>query len=180
MLLCNHVVHRENDFLNDGRNFLYSALHYSLNLASKSSVESDLFALPAIGNWAHSDTGLTLIKAAGHYYQRIHDLSDAQNPQWREFRAYYDFPYKTRRALSNVAIAGAGTGAVQWLNIRRPLGPYLLLFAALAVGWYVARSGGFASTPFGRPETSIMLTLPLLFSGIVFSALLSSGDRSQE
>jgi hypothetical protein len=74
-------------------------------------------------------------------------------------------------------MAFLGNCAVQWLNIRRPLGPYLLLFAALAVGWYVARSGGFASTPFGRLETSIVLTLPLLFSGIVFSTLLSSGGQ---
>jgi hypothetical protein len=42
------------------------------------------------------------------------------------------------------------------------------------VGWYVARAGGFASTPLGRLETSIVLTVPLLFSGIVFSTLLSS------
>jgi hypothetical protein len=48
------------------------------------------------------------------------------------------------------------------------------LFAALALGWYVARSGGFASTPVGRLETSVVLTLPLLFSGILFSTLLSS------
>jgi hypothetical protein len=51
---------------------------------------------------------------------------------------------------------------------------YMFLFAALGVGWYVARSGGFASTPLGRLETTIVLTLPLLFSGIAFSTLLSS------
>jgi hypothetical protein len=73
-----------------------------------------------------------------------------------------------------LTMAFLGNCAVQWLNIRRPLVPYLFLFAALAVGWYVAQSGGFASTPFGRLETSIVLTLPLLFSGIVFSTLLSS------
>jgi hypothetical protein len=38
----------------------------------------------------------------------------------------------------------------------------------------VARAGGFASTPLGRLETSTVLTLPLLFSGIVFSSLLSN------
>ncbi|MGB8733157.1 MAG: hypothetical protein WCC99_18050 [Candidatus Sulfotelmatobacter sp.] len=71
-------------------------------------------------------------------------------------------------------MAFLGNCAVQWLDITRPLAPYSFLFAALAVGWYVARSGGFASTPLGRLETSILLTLPLLFSGIVFSTLLSS------
>jgi spermidine synthase len=73
-----------------------------------------------------------------------------------------------------LTMAFLGNCAVQWLNLRRPLGPYLLLFAALAVGWFVARAGGFASTPFGRLETAVVLTLPLLFSGIVFSTLLSS------
>jgi hypothetical protein len=73
-----------------------------------------------------------------------------------------------------LTMAFLGNCAVQWLGIRRPLISYLFLFAALAVGWYVAQSGGFASTPFGRLETSIVLTLPLLFSGIVFSTLLSS------
>jgi len=57
------------------------------------------------------------------------------------------------------------------------VGPYLFLFATLAVGWYVAKSGGFASTPAGRLETAIVLTLPLLFSGIVFSTLLSSSGQ---
>ena len=73
-----------------------------------------------------------------------------------------------------LTMAFLGNCAVQWLDIRRPLAPYLFLFGALAVGWYVARSGGFASTLLGRLETSVVLTLPLLFSGIVFSTLLSS------
>jgi hypothetical protein len=73
-----------------------------------------------------------------------------------------------------LTMAFLGNCTVQWLDIKRPLAPYLFLVAALAVGWYVARSGGFASTPLGRLETSIVLTLPLLFSGIVFSTLLSS------
>jgi len=73
-----------------------------------------------------------------------------------------------------LTMAFLGNCAVQWLDIRRPVIPYLFLFAALSVGWYVARAGGFASTPLGRLETSIVLTLPLLFSGIVFSTLLSS------
>ena len=73
-----------------------------------------------------------------------------------------------------LTMAFLGNCLVQWLNVRRPLIPYLLLLAALAVGWQAARSGGFASTPFGRLETAVVLTLPLLFSGIVFSTLLSA------
>jgi hypothetical protein len=67
-----------------------------------------------------------------------------------------------------------GKCAVQWLKIRRPFVPYLFLFLSLGAGWYVAHLGGFASTSLGRLETSIVLTLPMLFSGIVFSTLLSS------
>ena len=52
-----------------------------------------------------------------------------------------------------LTMAFLGNCAVQWLNIKRPLTPYLFLFAALSVGWYVARAGGFASTPLGRLET---------------------------
>jgi SAM-dependent methyltransferase len=73
-----------------------------------------------------------------------------------------------------LAMAFLGNCAVSLLNIRRPLVPYLLLWTALAIGWFVARSGGFSSTPIGRFETAIVLTCPLLFSGIVFSTLLSS------
>lgn len=71
-------------------------------------------------------------------------------------------------------MAFLGNCAVSWLKIKRPLVPYLLLWAALAIGWFAARSGGFSSTPIGRFETAVVLTCPLLFSGIVFSTLLSS------
>jgi hypothetical protein len=67
-----------------------------------------------------------------------------------------------------------GNCAVSWLNIRRPLAPYLLLWAALAIGYFIARSGGFGSTPLGRLETVIVLTCPLFFSGIVFSTQLTA------
>jgi hypothetical protein len=76
-----------------------------------------------------------------------------------------------------VTMAFLGNCIVQWLGIKRSLVPYLCLFAVLALGWQVSRSGGFASTFLGRLETSIVLTLPLLFSGIVFSTLLSRSAR---
>ncbi|HLK64484.1 MAG TPA: hypothetical protein VKU19_13660 [Bryobacteraceae bacterium] len=71
-------------------------------------------------------------------------------------------------------MAFLGNCAVAWLNIKRPLFPYLFLFCALAIGWLAARSGGFGSTAVGRLETAIVLTCPLLFSGVVFSTLLSA------
>jgi hypothetical protein len=73
-----------------------------------------------------------------------------------------------------LTMAFLGNCAVSWLSLRRPLFPYLFLWAALAIGWFVARSGGLGSTPLGRFETAVVLTCPLLFSGIVFSTLLSS------
>jgi hypothetical protein len=76
-----------------------------------------------------------------------------------------------------LTMAFLGNCLVQWLNIKRPLIPYLFLLAALAVGWLAARSGGFPSTPLGRLETVVVLSVPLLFSGIVFSTLLSARDH---
>jgi hypothetical protein len=71
-------------------------------------------------------------------------------------------------------MAFLGNCLVQCLNIKRSAIAYLFLFAALAAGWLSARSGGLASTPIGRLETVALLSLPLLFSGIVFSTLLSA------
>jgi spermidine synthase len=56
------------------------------------------------------DTGLTLINAAGNYYQRIYDFSGMQSTRWNWVRGYYDFPYKAHPTLANVAVVGAGTG----------------------------------------------------------------------
>jgi hypothetical protein len=71
-------------------------------------------------------------------------------------------------------MAWLGNFAVQLFGIRRPWIPYLLLWSAVALGWFVAKSGGLSSTTAGRLETAIILTCPMLFSGIVFSTLLSS------
>jgi hypothetical protein len=71
-------------------------------------------------------------------------------------------------------MAFLGNCVVQWLRIRRPLVPYLLLFASLGLGWVVARNGGLPASPVGRLETAVLLTIPMLFSGIVFSTLLGA------
>lgn len=73
-------------------------------------------------------------------------------------------------------MAFLGNALVQWLKIKQSHIPYLGLLASLAVGWLAARSGGFPSTPIGRFETVVVLTIPLLFSGIVFSTLLSTRE----
>src|SRR4029077_8113268 len=56
-------------------------------------------------------TGLTLIRAAGHYYQHIRDYSGrSSSASSRDGRDYYDFPYKAHPALADVAVVGSGTG----------------------------------------------------------------------
>jgi hypothetical protein len=74
-------------------------------------------------------------------------------------------------------MAFIGNCLVQWLHIERRLIPYLCLFGALVVGWLAAGSGGFPSTPLGRLATVVVLSMPFVFSGIVFSTLLSATDR---
>jgi spermidine synthase len=73
-----------------------------------------------------------------------------------------------------LTMAFLGNCLVQWLDIKRSAIAYPFLFAALAAGWLSVRSGGFTSTPIGRLETVALLSLPLLFSGVVFSTLLSA------
>src|SRR5271169_2692670 len=76
-----------------------------------------------------------------------------------------------------LVMAFLGNCLVAWLGIKRPLLAYVLLFAALAGGWLSAHSGGFAPSLIGRLETAALLSLPILFSGIVFSTLLSAERR---
>jgi Spermine/spermidine synthase domain len=78
---------------------------------------------------------------------------------------------------SILVMAFLANAIVQWLRISSPYLSYLLLFASLVLGWWVARSGGLPSTFAGRVGTAIVLTCPLFFSGIVFSALLSRQSR---
>jgi hypothetical protein len=76
--------------------------------------------------------------------------------------------------IAGILVMGfLGNWLVLLLHVRRSSVPFLFLGAALTIGWYIARTGGFASTPVGRLETAVMLTCPLLFAGIVFSASLS-------
>jgi spermidine synthase len=60
------------------------------------------------------DRGLMLIRAAGHYFQRVHDLSyalQATSPEARMLGNYYELPYRLRPLPpERVAIVGSGTG----------------------------------------------------------------------
>jgi len=60
-----------------------------------------------------SENGLSLIRAAGLYYQHVQDLSPAAQrafPERRGAAAYYEMPYRLRPSAQRVAIVGAGTG----------------------------------------------------------------------
>jgi hypothetical protein len=51
---------------------------------------------------------------------------------------------------------------------------YLLLLGSLALGWFLAGQGGSSSSPLGRLAAVVVLTIPMFFSGLVFSTLLRS------
>lgn len=82
-----------------------------------------------------------------------------------------------------VAIAGILTmsfisnAAVQRLRWRNSLLTHLFVLGALLAGWLVSKSGGLPSTALGRVGTAALLTCPVLFSGFIFSSLLSTESR---
>jgi len=83
----------------------------------------------------------------------------------------------------SIAIAGVlvmsflANAVVHRWRVSDPYLPYLFLLLSLAVGWWIARAGGLPSTALGRIATVAVLTCPLFFSGIVFSALLSAESQ---
>jgi SAM-dependent methyltransferase len=72
-----------------------------------------------------------------------------------------------------LVMAYLANGVVAALGISRPAVPYALLLASLGLGLAVARAGGFPPTAVGKLATVGVLTLPLFFSGIVFSTLVA-------
>jgi SAM-dependent methyltransferase len=86
-----------------------------------------LLALPVNPGWERiyspyqllergpGENGLTTIRAAGTYYQRLHDLSAARvragtDPTARSTAAYYEMPSRLHGAPGRVLVVGAGTG----------------------------------------------------------------------
>jgi hypothetical protein len=66
--------------------------------------------------------------------------------------------------VANIAVA-----------LRKPeryLIPGILLFVSLAAGYFIAAYWGFQSDTTGKVVAILVLTLPMLFSGILFAALL--------
>jgi spermidine synthase len=70
------------------------------------------------------ENGLTMIRAAGHYFQRINDLSDdavAAYPDREPIRNYYELPYYVYPDAQRVAIVGSGTGNDVAAALRRDI-----------------------------------------------------------
>ena len=75
-------------------------------------------------------------------------------------------------------MAWIGNWIVGRLPVRRPWMPWLLLLASLLLGLLFVRTGGIAPTTAGRWTSVVLLTCPLLFSGIVFSTVLSGSAEA--
>jgi SAM-dependent methyltransferase len=68
------------------------------------------------------NNGLMMIRAAGHYYQRVQDLSSAaqaSRPQAQTLAHYYELPYAIHKGARDVAVVGAGTGNDVAAALRR-------------------------------------------------------------
>jgi hypothetical protein len=63
---------------------------------------------------------------------------------------------------------------VRRYRIERSSTTYVLLLVSLAIGWWIAHTGGLPSTWVGRIGLAFVLTSPIFFSGILFSTLLRS------
>ena len=61
---------------------------------------------------------------------------------------------------------------VQKYNIKKPFMAFLLLMGSLLAGYFVIKQGGLGSSVIGKIGTIGLLTVPMFFSGIVFSSLL--------
>jgi len=77
-----------------------------------------------------------------------------------------------------LTMAWIGNWIVGRLPVRRPWMPWLLLLASLLLGLLFVRTGGIAPTTAGRWTSVVLLTCPLLFSGIVFSTVLSGSAEA--
>jgi hypothetical protein len=71
-----------------------------------------------------NERGLMLIRAAGHYYQRVHDLSRSNHnvettPGLKAIRNYYELPYRVYGRPKTVAVVGAGSGNDVAAALRR-------------------------------------------------------------
>jgi SAM-dependent methyltransferase len=76
--------------------------------------------------------------------------------------------------IAILVMAFLANWVVMRYTVQRSPVTYLLLLFSLAVGWWIAHTGGLPSTWLGRIGLAIVLTSPMFFSGILFSTWLRS------
>jgi len=64
---------------------------------------------------SQTERGLMMLRAGGHYYQRVHDLARSNanvdsDPGLKRIRDYYELPYRIYGTPDDVAVVGSGTG----------------------------------------------------------------------
>jgi hypothetical protein len=74
--------------------------------------------------------------------------------------------------IAILVMAFLANWAVMRYTIERSSITYLLLLLSLAIGWWIAHTGGLPSSWLGRIGLAIVLTSPMFFSGILFSTWL--------
>jgi SAM-dependent methyltransferase len=76
--------------------------------------------------------------------------------------------------IAILVMAFLANWTVMRYTIKRSSITYLLLLVSLGVGWWIAHTGGLPSTWLGRIGLATVLTIPMFFSGILFSTWLRS------
>lgn len=71
----------------------------------------------------------------------------------------------------------AANGVVAWWKPARLWLPGVLLMLSILAGYAVAALWGFQSDPAGKAFAIVLLTLPMLFSGILFAGLLRTAPN---
>lgn len=100
----------------------------------------------------HTQSGLMEIRAAGHYFQRVHDFSADRvlSAEEERDRNYYDLPYKIHGKPHDVAVVGAGSGNDVAAAVRagaERIDAIEIDPAILALG-----KANHPEHPYGRPE----------------------------
>ena len=80
--------------------------------------------------------------------------------------------------ISGILLMGfVANYCVQRFRLSKPVVPFILLFASLAIGYAISAYGGFPSSLWGKLGTATLLTCPMFFSGLAFSSLLDTSKN---
>ena len=106
------------------------------------------------------DRGLMNLRAAGLYYQQVHDLglSNANrhhDPELKRIADYYDLPYKLHGDPAAVAVVGAGTGN----DVAAALRAGVRSVSAIEIDPVIAKLGRrfHPEKPYADPRTEVFI-----------------------